>query len=147
MWGFNSRLDNMQAAILMAQFRDYDEIVTRRRSIASLYDSLLSDVEELVLPPGPDVGGDHFDVFQNYEIEANRRDELRGFLSERGIGTIIQWGGKPVHGFAGLGFKVSLPVTERFFQRCLMLPLNMMLTDDEVTQIATTVRAFYSGHV
>jgi dTDP-4-amino-4,6-dideoxygalactose transaminase len=79
MWGFNSRLDNLQAAILMAQFRDYDEIVTRRRSIASLYHSLLSDVEQLVLPPGPDEAGGHFDVFQNYEIEADRRDELRGY--------------------------------------------------------------------
>lgn len=145
MWGFNSRLDNLQAAILMAQFRDYDEIVTRRRSIARLYDSLLSDVEQIVLPPGPDAGGDHFDVFQNYEIEADQRDELRSYLSERGIGTIIQWGGKPVHKFASLGFNVELPVTERFFQRCLMLPLNMMLTDDEVTHIATTVRGFYSN--
>jgi dTDP-4-amino-4,6-dideoxygalactose transaminase len=102
-------------------------------------------VEELVLPTAPDAGGDHFDVFQNYEIEADRRDELRAYLSARRIGTIIQWGGKPVHAFSGLGFKVELPVTERFFERCLMLPLNMMLTDDEVTHIATTVRSFYSG--
>ena len=76
-WGFNSRLDNLQAAILHAQFRDYDEIIERRRSIARLYDSLLSDLAEVVLPPGPDEGGDHFDVFQNYEIEADRRDELK----------------------------------------------------------------------
>ena len=143
MWGFNSRLDNMQAAILHAQFRDYDEIVTRRRSIAGLYHSLLSDLKELVLPPGPDSGNDHFDVFQNYEIEASRRDELRAYLSENGIGTILQWGGTPVHQFKRLGFDVSLPATERFFERCLMLPMNMMVTDEEVTYIATTIRAFY----
>ncbi len=143
MWGFNSRLDNMQAAILHAQFRDYDQIVTRRRSIARLYESLLSDVTEIGLPPGPDADKDHFDVFQNYEIEASRRDELRKYLADKGIGTIIQWGGTPVHAFAKLGFNVSLPVTERFFERCLMLPLNMMVTDDEVTCIATAVRKFY----
>ncbi len=147
MWGFNSRLDNLQAAILHAQFRDYDEIVTRRRSIARLYHSLLSDLRELVLPPGPDAGQDHFDVFQNYEIEADRRDELRAHLLEKGIGTILQWGGTPVHSFKRLGFNVSLPATERFFERCLMLPLNMMVTDDEVTYIASSIRAFYGASV
>ena len=145
MWGFNSRLDNLQAAILHAQFRDYDEIIDRRRSIARLYDSLLSDLAEVVLPPGPDQGGDHFDVFQNYEIEADRRDELRSYLSDKGIGTIMQWGGTPVHQFKGLGFTVSLPKTERFFERCLMLPMNMMVTDDEVRYIAATIRGFYRG--
>jgi len=145
MWGFNSRLDNMQAAILHAQFRDYDEIVTRRRSIARLYESLLSDVTDVGLPPGPDANEDHFDVFQNYEIEASRRDDLRKHLADKGVGTIIQWGGTPVHAFKKLGFDVSLPVTERFFERCLMLPLNMMVTDDEVTYIATAVREFYGA--
>jgi dTDP-4-amino-4,6-dideoxygalactose transaminase len=145
MWGFNSRLDNMQAAILHAQFRDYDEIVTRRRSIARLYESLLSDVTDVGLPPGPDANQDHFDVFQNYEIEASRRDDLRKHLADKGVGTIIQWGGTPVHAFKKLGFDVSLPVTERFFERCLMLPLNMMVTDDEVTYIATAVREFYGA--
>lgn len=145
MWGFNSRLDNMQAAILHAQFRDYDEIVTRRRSIARLYESLLSDVTDVGLPPGPDANEDHFDVFQNYEIETSRRDDLRKHLADKGVGTIIQWGGTPVHAFKKLGFDVSLPVTERFFERCLMLPLNMMVTDDEVTYIATAVREFYGA--
>ncbi|MEO8192570.1 MAG: DegT/DnrJ/EryC1/StrS family aminotransferase [Gemmatimonadales bacterium] len=145
MWGFNSRLDNLQAAILHAQFRDYDEIIARRRSIARLYQSLLSGLEDVVLPPGPDAQPDHFDVFQNYEIEASRRDELRAWLSAQGIGTILQWGGTPVHQFKALGFDVSLPATERFFERCLMLPMNMMVSDDEVTYIATTIRAFYGG--
>jgi dTDP-4-amino-4,6-dideoxygalactose transaminase len=145
MWGLNSRLDNLQAAILHAQFRDYDKIIERRRSIAALYDSLLSDLSELVLPPAPDTNGDHFDVFQNYELEADRRDALRAWLSERGVGTILQWGGTPVHMFKGLGFNVSLPQTERFFERCLMLPMNMMVTDDEVNYIAASIRAFYRG--
>jgi dTDP-4-amino-4,6-dideoxygalactose transaminase len=145
MWGLNSRLDNLQAAILHAQFREYDKIMGRRRSIAALYDSLLSDLTELVLPPAPDTNGDHFDVFQNYELEADRRDALRAWLSERGVGTILQWGGTPVHMFKGLGFNVSLPQTERFFERCLMLPMNMMVTDDEVHYIAASIRAFYRG--
>jgi dTDP-4-amino-4,6-dideoxygalactose transaminase len=98
-----------------------------------------------VLPPGPDSDDSHFDVFQNYEIEADRRDELRAYLGEMGIGTILQWGGTPVHSFKGLGFNVSLPATERFFERCLMLPMNMMVTDEEVRYIAATIRTFYRG--
>lgn len=145
MWGFNSRLDNLQAAILHAQFRDYDEIISRRRSIATQYESLLSDITELVLPPAPDADGDHFDVYQNYEIEADRRDELKAYLADKGVGTILQWGGTPVHMFRKLGFDVTLPHTERFFERCLMLPMNMMVTDDEVNYIAAAIRTFYRG--
>jgi dTDP-4-amino-4,6-dideoxygalactose transaminase len=147
MWGFNSRLDNLHAAILHAQFRDYDDIVARRRSIARLYDELLSGIPGLVLPPAPDSDPDHFDVFQNYEIEADRRDELREYLAQNGVGTILQWGGTPVHKFKALGFNVSLPVTERIFERCLMLPMNMMVTDDEVGYIAELIRDFYSPPV
>ncbi|HUQ19465.1 MAG TPA: DegT/DnrJ/EryC1/StrS family aminotransferase [Gemmatimonadaceae bacterium] len=144
-WGFNSRLDNMQAAILNAQFRDYNEIISRRRSIAETYESLLSGIPEVVLPPGPASSSDHFDVYQNYEIEAERRDDLRAYLSANGVGTIIQWGGKPVHAFKDLGFNVSLPATERLFERCLMLPMNMMVTDDEVAYIAELIRDFYTS--
>jgi dTDP-4-amino-4,6-dideoxygalactose transaminase len=144
MWGFNSRLDNMHAAILHAQFRDYDEIISRRRSIARLYDELLSGIPEVKLPPGPDSDPDHFDVFQNYEIDADRRDELRAHLAENGVGTILQWGGTPVHKFKALGFDVVLPATERLFERCLMLPMNMMVTDDEVGYIAELIRDFYA---
>lgn len=147
MWGFNSRLDNMQAAILHAQFRDYDEIVTRRRSIARLYDELLSGIPEVALPPSPGSDPDHFDVFQNYEIEAERRDELRAHLLKNGVGTLVQWGGTPVHQFKALGFNVSLPATERLFERCVMLPLNMMVTDDEVGYIGELIRDFYSPTV
>lgn len=142
-WGFNSRLDNLQAAILQAQFRDYEAIISRRRSIARLYESLLSNVDEVALPPGPDAGRDHFDVYQNYEIEATRRDELKAHLASNGVGTIIQWGGKAVHQFPGLGFDVSLPATERLFERCLMLPMNTTVSDDEVRYICATIRTFY----
>lgn len=142
-WGFNSRLDNLQAAILDTQFKRYDTIITRRRALAARYDERLRDVAELVLPAPPGADPDHFDVFQNYELEADRRDALRAHLTAHGIGTLLQWGGKAVHQFSGLGFTVALPRTERFFTRCLMLPMNMMVSDDDVDYIADTIRAFY----
>ena len=144
-WGFNSRLDNLQAAVLDFQFRDYDKIVNRRRALAARYQARLGDVPELLLPPAPDSDPDHFDVFQNYEIEAERRDELREHLKASGVGTILQWGGKAVHQFERLGFRVSLPRTELLFERCLMLPMNMMVSDDDADYICDRVREFYGA--
>jgi dTDP-4-amino-4,6-dideoxygalactose transaminase len=144
MWGLNSRLDNLQAAILDLQFRDYQTIINRRRAVARLYQQLLGDVRELLLPPAPESDPDHYDTFQNYEIEAERRDDLRTYLKERGIGTLVQWGGKAVHQFRVLGFTQQLPNTERLFTRCLMLPMNLTLSDDDVRYVAGAVREFYS---
>lgn len=143
MWGLNSRLDNIQAAILDYKLSYYDKEIARRRQIASMYQQYLGDVTELVLPPAPDSDPDHYDIFQNYEIEAERRDELRAYLKEHGVGTLIQWGGKAVHQFEKLGFDVQLPNTERLFQRCLMLPMNTSLSDEDVLYVSNTVRKFY----
>ena len=142
-WGLNSRLDNLQAAILHLQFRDYDAIIEHRRAVANAYQSVLGELAEVQPPPAPNADPRHFDVYQNYEIECDRRDELRAHLRERGIGTLIQWGGKGVHQYERLGLKVSLPKTERFFTRCLMLPLNMMVSTDDAEYIGGVVRAFY----
>ncbi|MDQ6636126.1 MAG: DegT/DnrJ/EryC1/StrS family aminotransferase [Gemmatimonadota bacterium] len=145
MWGLNSRLDNLQAAILDLQFRDYDEIITHRRALAARYQALLSDISQLDLPPAPDSDPDHFDVYQNYELQADDRDALRQHLSANGIGTILQWGGRAIHQYPALGFNVKLPNTERLFQRCLMLPMNMTVTLDDVEYISGCIRQFYSA--
>jgi len=142
-WGLNSRLDNLQAAILDAQFRDYDKIITHRRTLAARYDARLSGLSQLRLPPAPASDPDHFDVYQNYEIEAEDRDALREHLAAQGVGTLIQWGGKAVHQFPDLGFKVELPRTERLFRRCLMLPMNIMVTVEDVDYICGCIRSYY----
>ncbi|MBM3493814.1 MAG: DegT/DnrJ/EryC1/StrS family aminotransferase [Armatimonadetes bacterium] len=143
MWGLNSRLDNLQAAVLHLQFREYDKIIAHRRALAVHYHERLGSLAEVQLPPAPDADPKHFDVFQNFEIETDRRDELKDYLKARGIGTLIQWGGKGVHQFPKLGYNVSLPVTERFFTRCIMLPLNMMVTLDDADFVSATIREFY----
>lgn len=146
LWGRNSRLANLQAAFLNLQFKDYRQVVTRRRQIAALYQQRLGACGRLGLPPAPDSDPAHFDIYQNYEIEADRRDDLKAFLKEHGIGTLIQWGGRPVHQFAKLGFRQHLPKTDQFFARCLMLPLNMSLTDDDVHYVSDQVLEFYRRH-
>jgi len=141
-WGFNSRLDNLQAGFLNYFFERYPEVVKRRREIASIYDYELKDVSQLNLPPPPD-NSIHFDVFQNYEIEALERNKLQKFLSDKGIGTLIQWGGKPVHQFKKLGFTSELPRTDELFEKLLMLPLNLSITDEEVVYVSSCIKQFY----
>ena len=143
-WGFNSRLDNLQAAILNYFFKSFDETVARRREIAMLYNDYLNDIPRLKLPPKPNDESVNFDVFQNYEIEAEDRDALKQYLENYGIGTMIQWGGKGVHQFRELGFKESLPNTELIMKRSLMLPLNNFITNDEVEYVSETIRGFYA---
>lgn len=142
-WGYNSRLDNLQAAILNFKLKSFSRDCQRRREIARQYQEGLGDLPEVNLPPGPDSDSRHFDVYQNYELEADRRNELRAFLDSRGVKTIIQWAGTPVHQFRELGFKVELPRTDAFFKRCLMLPMNTALTDEDVAYIIQAIRLFY----
>jgi len=142
-WGLNSRLDNLQAAFLDYQLKEYDRVIKRRRHLASLYTERLGEVAEVVLPPAPDSDPDHFDIYQNFEIEAERRDLLKTHLKECGIGTLIQWGGQAVHQLRALGFTESLPHTDRLFTRMLMVPMNMSLTDDDVQYVCDNIRGFY----
>jgi dTDP-4-amino-4,6-dideoxygalactose transaminase len=144
-WGMNSRLDNLQAAVLNYRFRNYHEIIATRRQIAGWYHERLRDLPALTLPPPPDTAGEHFDVYQNYEIESDRRDALRARLQKSGIGTMIQWGGQPVHQIAALEFSQTLPITDRVFQRCLMLPLNTTVREDDVEYICGEIREFHAA--
>jgi dTDP-4-amino-4,6-dideoxygalactose transaminase len=143
-WGYNSRLDNLQAAILNYFFDDYNAIVERRRAISDLYSTSLKDLSAVVLPPAVDSSEENFDIYQNYEIEADRRDALKEYLANNGVGTLVQWGGKAVHEFKDLGFTQSLPFTEKIMRNSLMLPLNMTVTDDEVKYICDCVKGFYN---
>lgn len=144
-WGRNSRLDNLQAAVLSYFFDHYDTTVKRRRHLANLYDEQLTGHESVVLPPGPNQSEDHFDIFQNYEIEADDRDGLQTFLRDNGIGTIVQWGGYAVHQFRDLGFDQNLPYTERMISRALMLPMNLSVTDEDVLYVCAKIIEYYGA--
>lgn len=143
-WGINSRLDNLQAAVLLTKLKIFPDEIERRRQLARLYRAGLDGLEDMTLPPGPDGDPDHFDVYQNYEVEAGRRDDLRDYLEKNGIRTIIQWAGKAVHQFGSLQLpKFELPATEKLFKQCFLLPMNTSLTDSEVGYICETIRRFY----
>jgi len=65
-------------------------------------------------------------------------------LARQGIGTIIQWGGTGLHQFRRLGFDQHLPRTDRFFARSLLLPMNHLLTDRQVSRVIDEVRAHFA---
>jgi dTDP-4-amino-4,6-dideoxygalactose transaminase len=143
-FGYNSRLDNVQAAILLLKLRTYDEDISKRRALARIYDQRLSAIDSLLLPPGPDADDRHFDIYQNYEIEAEDRDDLREYLTASNIGTILQWGGKTLQQFPALGMQGNLPNTDAMTERFLMLPMNTSLTEDDVNYVCDRIENFYS---
>jgi dTDP-4-amino-4,6-dideoxygalactose transaminase len=142
-WGYNSRLDNLQAAILDFKLARYDGEVARRREIASMYQARLGEIPGLRLPPAPGSEPDHFDIFQNYEVECDQRDLLRAHLDAAGVKTIIQWGGKTIHQFRDLGLNDDVPYTEDMTSRFFLLPMNTSLSDDDVEYICTQVVRFF----
>jgi dTDP-4-amino-4,6-dideoxygalactose transaminase len=142
-WGFNSRLDNVQAAILNIKLKRYDNYIARRRRLAGIYDERLREINALQLPPGPSADVNHFDIYQNYEIEADRRDDLRQHLENNGVRTIIQWGGHTIHQFTALGLRSDCPRTEAMTARFLLLPMNTSLADDDVHYICDIIESFY----
>jgi dTDP-4-amino-4,6-dideoxygalactose transaminase len=141
-WGTNSRLDNVQAAVLKYKLTYYADAIARRREIAARYHQAFAVIEDLRLPPPPD-DGDYFDIFQNYEMCSSRRDALRQHLADENVGTIVQWGGFGIHQLRGLGFTADLPKTDRFFRESLLLPMNHILTDEQVDHTIAAVRRFY----
>jgi dTDP-4-amino-4,6-dideoxygalactose transaminase len=143
--GYNSRLDEVQAALLNLRLGELDEAVARRRRIARLYDEALAGVGDVGLP-AVRPGGDH--QYYVYTIRTSRRDDLARHLGERGIGTKVNYP-VPVHlmrGYAFLGGRVGdLPVTERLAGTILSLPLYPEMPLDDAASVADAVRAFFGA--
>jgi dTDP-4-amino-4,6-dideoxygalactose transaminase len=141
-WGWNCRLDNLQAALLDVKLRHLPSWIERRRHLAGIYDEALAGIGEVLRPPAPD-GGRHFDVFQNYVIEAERRDDLVGHLTARGVETLVSWPVPMHHQPLGLDH-FSLPRTEALAGRVVSLPMYPELEDDQAIEVAGAIRDFYS---
>lgn len=145
-WGRNSRLDNLHAALLLLKLQHLDKEIATRRELAARYHDNLKHLDALLLPPPPTGEADgHFDVYQNYEVEAVDRDRLRRHLEDNGIGTILQWGGKAVHEFDALGIDQNLPRTEAVMRRSFLLPMNTSLAVEEIDYVSEKIVEFYGA--
>jgi dTDP-4-amino-4,6-dideoxygalactose transaminase len=141
--GYNARLDEIQAAVLRIKLRHLDEWNARRQAIAARYNELLAGTD--IITPEIPAGGRH--VFYCYAIRVpgGRRDALRAFLTERGIGTQIHYP-VPIHmqeAAQFLGYrKGDLPVTEKVAGEVLSLPMFAELTDSQIDRVASSVMEF-----
>lgn len=144
-WGYNCRLDNIQAVILDWRLTRLSSWVERRREIARAYTNHLKDLPELVLPPGPDDQGDRYDVFQNYAVCTERRDPLVSHLAAKGIETLISWP-VPLHQQPGLSLDHwSLPRTEQLCRQVLSLPMHIELDDWQIEYVCEQIRYFFES--
>ena len=143
-YGFTSRLDNLQAAILNVKFKYFPTWIRKRRKLATLYDQGLSGIKEIKLPPSPETKGLFFDVYQNYVIRAKKRDKLALYLKKKGVETIIS---SPIPNHRQKALKdlhhFHLPKTEQMAKEVISLPLYPELTNTQVKYVIQTIGKFY----
>lgn len=135
--GFNSRLDELQAAILRVKLKYLDAENKQRRKIASLYDSLLKPKDIIIPNCDPKV----YNVYHQYVIRSKKRDELQKHLLENGIGTLIHYP-KAVHqqpAYQSFPLLVSMKNTEKIVNEILSLPIYPELHNDDIQRICSLI--------
>lgn len=141
--GFNSRLDEIQAAILRIRLKHLDRYNESRRRLASLYAGLLKDTP-ITLPAQAD---DARHVYHLYVVKSKKRDELMQYLTGADIGTGIHYK-NPVHlqeACKEYGYKRGdFPKTEAIAEEILSLPMYPELTNEAVEYTASKIQEFYS---
>ena len=144
--GFNSRLDALQAAILQVKLKYLDQWTEGRRRNAGRYQQLFAQtklVDRVQLPPT--VAG-NFHVYNQYTIRAEKRDELRTFLKEKGVGTEVYYP-LPMHlqnCYRELGHqKGSFPVSEQAAEAVMSLPIYPELTETQQSYVVEMIAEFY----
>jgi dTDP-4-amino-4,6-dideoxygalactose transaminase len=141
--GYNSRLDALQAAVLLAKFPHLSDWSARRRANAAYYCEALADVPGVRMPV---IDTANECIFNQFTLRAERRDALQAHLKDRGIGTAIYYP-LPLHlqpCFAYLGYKAgAFPASERAASVVLSLPIYPELTCAQLDEVIGAIRAFY----
>ena len=137
--GYNSRLDELQAAVLRVKLAQLTTWTTQRRQLAAWYNAYLAEVPGLRLPA---VALGAVPVWHLYVVHTERRDALRAHLAAAGIETLVHYP-VPPHlqpAYAELGLPVgSLPLAETLAASCLSLPLWPGMTEAMVAQVAADI--------
>lgn len=141
--GYNSRLDTLQAAVLLAKLPHLEKWSARRRENAAFYDAAFSGVDGMTTPF---VDAANTSIYNQYTIRTNRRDALQAHLKERGIGHAVYYP-MPLHlqaCFAYLGYREGqCPESERASKEVLSLPVYPELTSAQLDEVVTAVRSFF----
>jgi dTDP-4-amino-4,6-dideoxygalactose transaminase len=142
--GYQERLDELQAAMLRVKLHYLRGWIEQRQHVAAMYDELLTGLP--VVTPMVEKGNDH--VYYLYTIRAERRDALKDYLLEHGIGCYVVYPYLvPETGaYRSLGVaRDEMPVAAKYLDEILCLPMYPELTDDEIRQVTDTIRAFYGS--
>lgn len=143
MAGLNSRLDSMQAAVLLSKLPYLNSFNLRRKEAADLYFDLLSDVE--IILPKIESGAEH--IFHQFTIRCERRDELKSFLKRRKIPSMIYYP-IPIHKtkvFQENGQIIgNLEQSEKISNQVLSLPMHPELKASEIRYICKSIKEFYN---
>ena len=141
-FGFVSRMDTVQAAVLRYRLKKLPDLIEKRRRNAALYRALLDPAHIYFPPDRPDTS----DTYHTFVIQTDRRDALKAYLAASGIGTAIHYP-VPIHlqpAAQGLGLGLGdFPVTERQAGRILTLPVNQFLGEPEIRRVAEAVNQFF----
>lgn len=144
MFGYKSRLDALQAAILSVKLKHLGKFVEQRRNAAKLYNRKLSSVKQIKTPSEMDYA---YHAYHIYAILCERRNELQKYLAKDGIQTVIHYP-TPIHlqdPYRRMGFKTGdFPVTEEFSKKVLALPIFPEIREEEITYICDKIRMFYT---
>ncbi len=140
-WGFNSRLDNMQAAFAEIKLQRLDGWNERCRDIAATYAYRLNNIVEVPVDnPWEEC------VYHNFVIRTEQRDALMSYLNSRGVGTRVHYP-IPIHMQAAankLGYKPGdMPNAEHFAKTMISLPIYPELTNEEVSYVTESVQDFF----
>jgi len=141
--GMNTRLDEIQAAVLRVKLQYLDQENNQRRQLAEVYNSCLADTP-LVLP---EVGQDVETVYHQYVVKSQKRERLRDFLKDNAVGTLIHYP-VPVHrqpayqNRVGIG-SGGLPETEKAVGEILSLPMYPQMTNAQAQQVAELIAGWY----
>lgn len=141
--GFNSRLDELQAAFLSVKLPQLDDDNARRATIAARYSEQLAGLGDLVLPVVPK---EAIPCWHVYVVRTARRQELQDHLSSLGIGTLIHYPTPPhlQKAYEELGYKAGdFPISETIHQQVVSLPISPVMTDAEADQVISGLRAFF----
>ena len=145
MEGINSRLDGLQAAILNVKVPHLQKWTETRRKVAARYNELLAGVGDLITPQ---VGANRDHVYHLYVIRTEKRDALKKFLGDAGIGTVLNYPkALPFYpAYAYLGHQTSdFPLSFANSSRILSLPIFPELTDEMIQYVAKNIKAFFTG--
>lgn len=145
-FGYNSRLDTIQALVANYVMDDLDRIIQKRQKNASIYITELKHLEDFVILPPQREGV--VQVYHTYVIQAKKREELISYLNEHEVETKIHYP-VPIHlqkACRELGYKKGdFPVCEKQAESILSLPIHQFLTEEQIYCVIDLIKEFYGG--